>query len=64
MDLAESVTDWAAWQQFGRLVMFPIKKNALLVRLQNSADLFDENAKDIKVNLNKFARGLWKSANP
>ena len=40
-----------------------MEKNQVLVRLENIADLFDVKAQTYSVNLEQFARDLYKFAN-
>lgn len=44
--------------------MFPLSRNKIMVRLENSADKFDMYTADLKVNMEKFAYLFWESANP
>lgn len=64
LNLTDSVSDWKMWQLFGRLVLFPVDKNMVLVRVQNSADKFDMVAPELTVNMDKLAFDMWNSANP
>lgn len=64
LNLSDSVSDWKMWQLFGRLVLFPLDRNMVLVRVQNSADKFDMVAPELTMNMEKFAYEMWISANP
>lgn len=64
LNLIDSVSDWKMWQLFGRLVLFPLDKNMILVRVQNSADKFDNIAPEFTINMEKLAYETWISANP
>lgn len=64
LNLTYTVSDMKTWQQFGRLVLFPLDRNLVLVRVQNSADKFDMNAPELTVNVDKLAWAMWASANP
>jgi len=64
LNLTDSISDWNNWQHFGRLVLFPLDRDTVLVRVQNSADKFDMVAPDLTLDMNKFAYDMWNSANP
>ena len=62
--LNDYVNDITEFEYFGRMVMFPLWKDMILVRIQNSADKFDMHSPTLKVNMEKFAEVFWQSANP
>lgn len=64
LNMFDYVDDAKMFELFGRVVMFPLEKNVLLVRVQNSADKFDLVAPELTLDMQKMAQGLWKSANP
>jgi len=64
LNMVDFVDDWKMFQLFGRVVMFPLQKDVLLIRVQNSADKFDMVAPELTVDMQKMAQGLWYSANP
>lgn len=49
---------------YGKTILFPLGKNKILVRLENSADKFDIYTPTIEVNMEKFADIFWMEANP
>lgn len=59
LNMVDFVDDWKMFQLFGRVVMFPLQKDVLLVRVQNSADKFDMVAPELTVDMQKMAQGLW-----
>lgn len=46
-----------------KVVHAPKARNLVHVRLENLADLYDENSKEYSINLSGIADALWKSAN-
>jgi hypothetical protein len=64
LNVHEYCNDTKMFSLFGRVVMFPLQRNVLLVRLQNSADKFDTVAPELTIDMEKMAQGLWYSANP
>ena len=64
LNMSDSVNDAKMFDLFGRVVMFPLDKNVILVRLQNTADKFDMVAPELTLDVEKMAQGLWYSANP
>lgn len=52
------------WDKFGRLVLFPLARNKILVRLENIADKFDSYTPDLEIDMEMFAYKFWKMANP
>lgn len=51
LNMVDFVDDWKMFQLFGRVVMFPLQKDVLLVRVQNSADKFDMVAPELTVDM-------------
>lgn len=52
-------------EKYGRTVLFPLGRNKILVRMENSADKFDTDVDNIiKVDMEKFASLFWEQANP
>lgn len=64
INMFDYVDDAKMFELFGRVVMFPLHKNVVLVRVQNSADKFDTLAPELTIDMEKMAEGLWYSANP
>jgi hypothetical protein len=64
LNMSDLVDDSKMFELFGRVVMFPLDRNVLLVRLQNTADKFDMVAPELTLDMEKMAQGLWYSANP
>lgn len=64
LNVYEFVDDKKMFELFGRVVMFPLWKNMILVRLQNSADKFDMDAPELTIDMNMMAVSLWNSTNP
>lgn len=62
--LLASFADKKAYGMYGKTVFFPLGKNKILVRLENSADKFDFYTPNIEVNMEKFAYIFWMMANP
>lgn len=46
-DLRDSYSNKMDWDKFGRTVLFPLGRNKILARLENSADSFDFYAPDL-----------------
>jgi len=59
-----SIKERWTYELFGRTVFFPLGKNKILVRLENSADKFDMYTPTIELNMEKFAYYMWMDANP
>jgi len=64
INMFDYVDDAKMFELFGRVVMFPLHKNVVLVRVQNTADKFDMVAPELTIDMEKMAEGLWYSANP
>lgn len=45
-----------------KIVTVPMKQNKILMRIQNLADIFDQDSTTSQVNLTMVVEGMWKSA--
>jgi hypothetical protein len=45
-----------------KIVTVPMKQNKILLRIQNLADIFDQDSTTSKVNLTMVIEGMWKSS--
>lgn len=62
--LRDTFTNADDADRFGRMVFFPLWRNKILVRVENSADKFDFYSPTLQVDMQRFADAYWSSANP
>jgi hypothetical protein len=61
--ISEAFSSVADFDKFARVVFFPLGRNKILVRLENSADKFDFYAPTLQLNMETFAKSFWSWAN-
>ena len=56
----DAISERDNYDAYGRVVLWPVARNKIMVRLENYADMFDFwERSEYKVNMHKFAEGFW-----